>query len=137
MILTPEDRAKLLKALETAPDDVLLHAVSSVKHQRIEEQQLWESVRGYVGAKAAAPVIPDAPKPKLDFEEPENEDPGGTACTRIGAKNRDAILSFCTKPRTIDEIAGFIHKRDPSDLLQLLWERGELTYSGECFRVAS
>jgi hypothetical protein len=146
MILQDDDRKKLLKALELAPDDVLLRAVEDYMRQREDAERIWEAVRGFSGAKPAKLDIPMAPAPAMraaaaapaDEGEDDNVEPPGDAPTRIGRDTRDAILTCCRKPKDLGDIAKFI-KRKPdlaAGLCRLLWDRGELVYDGECYRAA-
>lgn len=146
MALHNDDRARILKALEMACDDVLLRAIEDHMGRVHAEQSLWEQVRGFVGnphprptvpaAPAAAPVSAGADEPAPgDEDEDTDVEPPGEACTRIGADTKSSILAFCRKPKALEDIRKHIKKgeADTVRLLKLLWVRDDLRYDGESY----
>lgn len=97
----------------------------------------------YSGRVKVDKVFDKKPEPQVRVEEPqanetpepaENENPGFTACTRIGGDTKDAILK--NLPCSDAEHLGKKIKRTAEQteaLLQLLWDRGDIEYRGGDF----
>lgn len=141
-VLTDEQRARLLKALETAPDDVLCTAVSEMKRMRVQIQDDYKEVSGFIGREETKlPETVEKPLIAKLVETPKDVSAGvakqttapGIACSRIGKDTRDAILAKATSNVTLDDIMKHLKrgdsKRDETvSALKLLYDRGELLY---------
>lgn len=142
-VLTDEQRARLLKALETAPDDVLCTAVSEMKRMRVQIQDDYKELSGFIGREETK--LPEAPaKPAVVLNVVDaskgtettlvlKATAPGIACSRIGKDTRDAILAKATSNVTLDDIMKHLKrgesKRDETvSALKLLYNRGELLY---------
>ena len=66
----------------------------------------------------------------------ENMDPGFTACSRIGSDTKEALLKNLPTSDP-DHLAKKIKRtgEQTRQLLQLLWDRGEIRYDGRDFHV--
>lgn len=155
-ILSDYEREKLLDALRTAPDEVLIDAVRQKKDWYHNVQASFKEVQGFIGLKAV-----ELPKPHFHTEmpktpksaeqsapseapsiEPEVKDtkPPGIACSRVGGETKEKILARCIRPSTLEDINKFLGRgpgklEDTKSVLKLLWERGELLYSDGVYRV--
>ena len=69
-VLTDDQRARLLKALANAPDEVLCDAVAELKRYRINIQDTYKDVAGYIGREEIKLTIEIPPAQPL---KPLNE----------------------------------------------------------------
>ena len=149
-ILSDEQRAKLLKVLEGAPDQVLCDAVVEVKRFRLQVQDTYKECTGYIGRdevrmKTDVPAVEiDVKKYAADAQadakpQTKPQTPPGVACSRVGTDTKDQIKARCMKPSTAAEINTFLKRgtsklADTTNILKLLWDRGELVYEDGTYR---
>lgn len=145
-VLSDEQRARLLKALEDAPDEVLCDAVAEMKRVRVAIQDGYRGVEGYIGrGMQAAPTPAPAPAPApvevpaLAAPSSKPETPPGKACSRAGSDTVSSIKAKCMRPSTAEEINAFLKRGknkldDTISILKLLWDRGQLVYENKTYR---
>lgn len=150
-VLSDDQRARLLKALEGAPDEVLCSAVGEMKRMRVQIQDDYKDVAGFIGREetklkepeqAVDEIVGRIGKPESAFPEAKPEKPPGVACSRVGGETRDAIKAKCTVPSTCAEINKFLRRsegklKDTESILKLLWDRNELIYVSGTYRNKS
>ena len=132
-ILDEIDRTALIEYLSKyATDDLLVRAVEEIKENREFTRGRMISLSRYIGHKPTpAPAAPD-PVPGESSEPVEQ--PPGTACSRVGTKTKELILTKCMVPSTLEEINSVLGRTkskldDTQSILTRLWTLDLLTYN--------
>ena len=164
-ILSQDQRAALLKSLETASDDILLTAVSEMRNYRLRVQGDFDTLKNYIGMtpinEAAKPkylpvldtiVAPasvaisvaaetNLTLPNIDPPKP-NITPPGEAAYKVGGDTKEKILMYCKVPKTLIEINKFLGRGKgmqgaTESLLKRLWDLQQIQYDGANYIVVS
>lgn len=145
IILTEEERGKLLAALADAPDEILLDAVRQKKEWRCRIQSDFEQLKGFIGARKlvdAAPVPAHPSKveeaPAVESKPLVNKKPPGTATKSIKSATEEKLAKLLVHPRDAEEIRRCLSAplEHATNLLRLLWERGKITFDGKFYQNA-
>jgi len=137
-MLTATERERILAFLaEHGPDDMVVAWAEDLQRHREGLRQQTTSLLRYLGFNPAqrnvAPPAPitNEPEPEAAPAPVPSGLPDVPAATRIGHKNKEAILRLCLTPRSSKEVASAIgsNLRDTEALLVLLHQRGLIGYS--------
>lgn len=135
-ILDENDRAALIEYLSKyATDDLLVRAVEEIKENREFTRGRMISLSRYIGHKPTpAPVPVPVPTSALSESSEPVEQPPGTACSRVGTKTKELILTKCMVPSTLEEINSVLGRTkskldDTQSILTRLWTLDLLTYN--------
>ncbi len=137
IILTEEERGKLLAALADAPDEILLDAVRQKKEWRCRIQSDFEQLKGFIGARKLMEA-PAAQKADAQEVPSVNKKPPGTATKSIKSATEEKIGNLLVHPRDAEEIRRCLGAplEHVTNLLRLLWERGKITFDGKFYQNA-
>lgn len=133
-ILTPEQRASALRALATAPDEILLsamvdykahnHRLESVKRNFDETCELLNAAATGASSQTPNPTTSaEAPSAPVAAAPRPNVSPGVPGIGKIGGNTKTDILDTLS--------AGLQSAPRFAEHLKLLWSRGEVKFDGK------
>jgi hypothetical protein len=152
-VLTDSERARLIDALSSAPDEILCNAVRDMNERQDHILQSYRRVTQPKSRDVDGPAPGPGPYDRMinavealteateTYVPKPIEVPPGEACTRVGGDVKTAILKALSQgPLSASEINALI-KRGPAQVdattstLKLLWVRGDIVFESGNYKI--